>query len=1185
MIHSARVSGAIYVLLLALCLAAPTTPARAQVMPQDSLALVALYNSTNGASWTTTWDLNTPVDTWHGITVSGNRVTAINLLNNNLNGPLPASIGDLTALTNLWLGGDPISGSLPASIGSLTNVTGFYIYLTNLSGSIPPEIGDMTSLYVLLLESNNLSGTIPAAIGNLTNLYTLKLYNNGLTGAIPTQIGSMSNLGIMDLNNNNLSGSIPTEIGSLANLKELSLWGNSLSGSIPAVIGNLGNLEKLYLNHNQLTGTIPTEIGNLANLEVLSLGDNQITGTLPTQIGNLTNLLFLRLASGQFSGAIPTTITNCTMLNQLYIQDNQFDGLPNLSSLSYLASLVIENNNFTFEDIEPNVGAASQFFDYSPQANVGQTENITILENTDRTISVTVGGSANLYQWLKDGAEISGANNDSYVISNAQFADEGVYTCRITNASVTGLTLTSYPFNVSLASLATEQDSLALVDLYNSTDGPNWVEPYKSDWLSGPISEWPGLLMTNGRVTYLSLANANLTGTIPASIGDLTELTKLKLYNNNLTGPIPAAIGNLTALIELELRLNELSGSIPSTIGNWTSLTWLYLGGNQLTGSIPPEIGSLTNLTYLWLFDNQLSGTIPPEIGDLVNLTDLRLANNQLSGPAPSELANLSQLMTFYIDGNLLEDFPSLSAINPLNYLRVQNNKLNFEAIERNIDVPTYNYTYSPQDSVGIESDTSVADGASLTLSVTVGGTANLYQWLQDGVDIPGATADSYTIASATSADMGSYVLRSTNPLAPACSLYSRPAHVTVVDVAPAPPKSLMAVAGDRQVSLVWQPNTEGDFLRYRIYGGLSPDPTVAVDSTDGIYATALTVAGLDNGAVYFLRLTAVDAALNESDYSAQIGVTPYDRPPIAVADTAVTLEDVPVDIDVLANDHELEGRIIFITATTQGAHGAVVVNADSTVTYTPTPDFNGTDSFIYLMSNGEEEVALGTVTMTVTPVNDAPAAFALVPQASSITVSPNAPGDTLVFAWEEAADVDGDLVTYHFAPTGNLTLLGLGDTTATEIKLAHADIWALMNGAEVTTLAGTWTVSASDGEYAVEADDGPIAITIYASSLSVEGVTGVPQTFALHPAYPNPFNPSTTIRFDLPVATDMQLAVYDLLGREVTRLVNGHLEAGYHQQVWNGRDRDGREVPSGIYFVLVVTPEFRKSIKTVLLK
>jgi len=52
-------------------------PAQAQVFESDSLALVALYDSTDGANWTNTWDLNTTVDIWYGVTVSGGRVTEL----------------------------------------------------------------------------------------------------------------------------------------------------------------------------------------------------------------------------------------------------------------------------------------------------------------------------------------------------------------------------------------------------------------------------------------------------------------------------------------------------------------------------------------------------------------------------------------------------------------------------------------------------------------------------------------------------------------------------------------------------------------------------------------------------------------------------------------------------------------------------------------------------------------------------------------------------------------------------------------------------------------------------------------------------------------------------------------------------------------------------------------------------
>lgn len=84
---------------------------------------------------------------------------------------------------------------------------------------------------------------------------------------------------------------------------------------------------------------------------------------------------------------------------------------------------------------------------------------------------------------------------------------------------------------------------------------------------------------------------------------------------------------------------------------------------------------------------------------------------------------------------------------------------------------------------------------------------------------------------------------------------------------------------------------------------------------------------------------------------------------------------------------------------------------------------------------------------------------------------------------------------------------------------------------------------------------------------------------------YPNPFNPTTIIQFDLPASTVVRLTIYDLQGREILRLVNQQMEAGYHQIQWHSRDQKGRELPSGIYIARLVTPDYTKSIKIVLLK
>jgi hypothetical protein len=135
-------------------------------------------------------------------------------------------------------------------------------------------------------------------------------------------------------------------------------------------------------------------------------------------------------------------------------------------------------------------------------------------------------------------------------------------------------------------------------------------------------------------------------------------------------------------------------------------------------------------------------------------------------------------------------------------------------------------------------------------------------------------------------------------------------------------------------------------------------------------------------------------------------------------------------------------------------------------------------------------------------------------------------------------------------------------------------------------TLSGTWTIKARDQQDSTTAINGPFTLTIDAGEvLGVDGQGLIPEVYALHPNYPNPFNPATTIRYDLPAAADVRLVVYDMLGREVVRLTQGRMEAGYHQLVWNGRTASGRDVPSGIYIARMITPAYTKSIKMVLLK
>ena len=89
-----------------------------------------------------------------------------------------------------------------------------------------------------------------------------------------------------------------------------------------------------------------------------------------------------------------------------------------------------------------------------------------------------------------------------------------------------------------------------------------------------------------------------------------------------------------------------------------------------------------------------------------------------------------------------------------------------------------------------------------------------------------------------------------------------------------------------------------------------------------------------------------------------------------------------------------------------------------------------------------------------------------------------------------------------------------------------------------------------------------------------------IPNDFSMLSAYPNPFNPETTLRFALPIETEVSLKVYNLQGRQVISLVNGNMEAGYHSVVWNADSHS-----SGIYFVKMVAGKYVKTQQLMLVK
>lgn len=249
---------------------------------------------------------------------------------------------------------------------------------------------------------------------------------------------------------------------------------------------------------------------------------------------------------------------------------------------------------------------------------------------------------------------------------------------------------------------ADNPDRQVLITLYNATGGTGWSQ--NRNWNGpGSIGTWYGVETNSaGFVTELELDDNNLTGALPAQLGDLAHLERLVLDGNGISGRIPPELGNLGNLTMLNLRGNSLegsipselgalvrldtldlfnaglSGTIPSSLGNLGSVQRFTVGWNQLSGPIPAELGQLDNATYMNFSRNELTGTIPPELGDLESIELISVSRNNLTGVIPTELGELATLESLYLYDNQLTGGipPALGQLSRLNLLWIHQNDL-----------------------------------------------------------------------------------------------------------------------------------------------------------------------------------------------------------------------------------------------------------------------------------------------------------------------------------------------------------------------------------------------------------------------------------------------------------------------------------------------------------------------------
>lgn len=599
-----------------------TTESREAIHPDDSLALVALYETMQGDHWIDNegW-LDLPVDFWSGVDQVENvgtdedpewRITQFIMPRYNMTVP----------------------GYIPAEIGKMTHLRRFSVIHNLMVGEIPDEIKDMEHLEEWLNNANYQTGEIPwNSFMDLDRFRRFEQENNLFYGtAIPENIGDWKGLQRFNIRRNEmLEGTIPSSLGNgenLENLEYLYIEDTRLTGDLPDLSGleeltriRVSNLEldpgplwgwmadmsdqlqNLRLANSNRTGPLPAWLADMSALRELRIGEhwkdpvedpigsdgNDIplllalsnlqylefrgpgfTGNIPDWLGDMISIQRLIIVDTNFEGPIPGSLGNSRTLRRITIEDNLklTGGIPDeFQDLTGLTRLVISNTRSAKPDDPLDHSLEEQ------NLSVGQLPdwlgNLTGMERLQlRNIGIT-----------GDLPDLSELTN----LEDFRFSDNPELTGDLDESFFESLTLED--FSISRTSL-------------NIDEVPEWLNSQRS----------------RENLSTLALGGLGLEGEIPAWLGDMTWLSSLSLEDNNLTGSIPSQLGNLNQITTLNLANNNLSGEIPDNLtdigrlgGDVMVIETMNLYGNEdLTGFIPFNITDASFMRHFHIDGTQV---------------------------------------------------------------------------------------------------------------------------------------------------------------------------------------------------------------------------------------------------------------------------------------------------------------------------------------------------------------------------------------------------------------------------------------------------------------------------------------------------------------------------------------------------------------------------------------------------
>ncbi|RID75042.1 hypothetical protein BRARA_B02111 [Brassica rapa] len=446
----------------------------------------------------------------------------------------PADIIQVDTETN------DIGGVLPDYFGhvlpSLLHVNGTH---NEILGNLPSSMGEMKNISFLDLSHNNFSGELPRSLfTGCVSLQILQLSHNQLGGHILPGQTNLTSLIVLRMDNNLFTGEIGTGLLTLVNLSVLDASNNRLTGAIPSWIPEESHMIMLLLSNNQLEGTLPPSLLAVYHLQFLDLSGNLLSGELPSSHVNSMYGISMFLHNNSLTGSIPVKLLENAKI--LDLRNNKLSGsIPQFVNTGEMRIFLLKGNNLTG----------------SIPWKLCDMRNITLLDLSDNKLNGTIPSC--LYNLSFGSREEEEMTSSSFGAFDFGFVES--------------LEFEFYKYTFLVEEFSAYYDTFMIVEIQFAAK-----QRYDS--------------YTGGTLDYmygLDLSSNELSGVIPAELGELSKIRAMNLSRNFLSSSIPDSFSKLKDIESLDLSYNMLHGDIPSQLTSLTSLAVFNVSYNNLSGIIP----------------------------------------------------------------------------------------------------------------------------------------------------------------------------------------------------------------------------------------------------------------------------------------------------------------------------------------------------------------------------------------------------------------------------------------------------------------------------------------------------------------------------------------------------------------------------------------------------------------------